>query len=64
MEQLLLSKKDAAKALGVCVRTVENFIAAKQLIARRVGRRTLVPATEIRKFALRDHASPAREARK
>lgn len=33
MDPLLLSKKDAAKVLGVCVRTLENFIAAKQLIA-------------------------------
>lgn len=59
VEKILLSKRDCANALSLSVRTVENLIARKELIARRVGRRTLVLASSLQAFARRDHASPS-----
>jgi len=53
--KLLVSKRDAAAALGVSVRTIENFIARKVLTARKLGRRTLIPFRALERFAQRDH---------
>lgn len=54
---LLVSKRDAAALLSLCVRTVDNLIATKKLPARRVGRRVLIPYTALVQFARRDHVS-------
>jgi excisionase family DNA binding protein len=55
MESLLLSRKDAAVALGVSVRTLENLIASKELTPRRIGRRCLLERRELERFARRNH---------
>jgi excisionase family DNA binding protein len=51
IERLLLSKGDTAESLGVSVRTVSTFIAKKSLPCRKIGRRTLIPADAVRRFA-------------
>jgi excisionase family DNA binding protein len=43
--RLLVSKREAASALGVSVRTVDNLLASKELRARKIGRRTLPGAS-------------------
>jgi len=53
--KLLLDKKTAAAALSVSVRTVENLIRNKLLLARHVGRRCLIPRAALEAFARRDH---------
>ena len=63
MERLLLSKKEAANAIGVSVRTLENLLSLKELRSVRVGRRRLVPSREISRFCRGDHATqPASES--
>jgi excisionase family DNA binding protein len=52
---LLLSKRNAAAALGISVRTLETLISVKELKTVRIGRRRLVPRHELEKFARRDH---------
>jgi len=52
---LLVSKRDAAALLSLCVRTVDNLIATKKLPARRIGRRVLIPYAALVQFARRDH---------
>lgn len=52
---LLLSKRDAAQALGVSLRTVDNLLTARELPARRIGRRVLIPRSALEKFARGDH---------
>ncbi|MGO9520251.1 MAG: helix-turn-helix domain-containing protein [Candidatus Korobacteraceae bacterium] len=52
---LLVSKRDAAALLSLCVRTVDNLIATKKLPARRVGRRVLIPYSALVHFARRDN---------
>lgn len=56
--RLLVTKREAASALSVSIRTVENFIRRKELGARKIGRRTLIPLASLESFARRDHASP------
>ena len=58
---LLVSKRDAAALLSLCVRTVDNLIATKKLPARRVGRRVLIPYTALVQFARRDHVGASEE---
>lgn len=57
IEPILLGKKETARVLGVCVRTIENLIVSKQLPARKLGRRTLIPYRAVVEFARHDHAS-------
>ena len=52
---LLVSKRDAAAMLSLCVRTVDKLIATKQLSARKVGKRILIPYSALVQFARRDH---------
>ena len=54
VEPVLVSKKDAAQALGVSVRTLEYLVNMKRIVARRVGRRTLIPYRALQEFARRD----------
>jgi len=54
MERLLLSKREAAEALGCSVRTVENMIARKQLASRRLGKRRLIPYAAVSQLSKRD----------
>jgi excisionase family DNA binding protein len=57
--KFLVSKREAAIALGISVRTIDNLLACKELLARKVGRRTLIPVTELERFARRDHQTKA-----
>lgn len=61
--KVLLSKKDAASALSVSVRTVEHLIANKALVARKIGRRTLISITALEAFARCDHQTQPASSR-
>jgi excisionase family DNA binding protein len=52
---LLVSKRDAAALLGVCLRSIDNYIAAKELPCRRLGKRVLIPYSALVAFARHDH---------
>ncbi len=45
---LLVSKRDAAKLLSVCERTIDNLRTAANLPCRRIGRRVLFSPDELR----------------
>jgi excisionase family DNA binding protein len=62
LEPLLVSKRDAAALLGVCLRSIDNYIATKELPCRRLGKRVLIPYTALVTFARRDHLSAGAEA--
>jgi excisionase family DNA binding protein len=40
---LAVSKREAARLLGVCERTVDNYVALKAIRCVRVGKRVLIP---------------------
>jgi excisionase family DNA binding protein len=47
VERIAYRKAEAAEMLGLCPRTIDNMIAAKELIARKIGRRVIIPASAI-----------------
>lgn len=55
LQKLLLTKREAAHLLSVSLRTIENQISWKQLAVRRIGRRVLIPFSQLERFAQRDH---------
>jgi excisionase family DNA binding protein len=54
MDRILYSYKEAAQQLSVSVSTVEQLIAQGELQVRRLGRRVLIPRSELEKMARRD----------
>ena len=44
IERFAFRKPECAEMLGVCPRTIDNMIADKQLVARKLGRSVIIPA--------------------
>lgn len=53
VEKLLYSRKDAAFALSLSLRTIDTHIANQVLTTRRHGGRVLIPAADITRMAAR-----------
>jgi excisionase family DNA binding protein len=62
-EKLAVSLREAAVMLSLSSRSVQTFIAAKRIPARKVGRRTLILVRDLEAFLRKDQPSPARERR-
>ena len=58
-EALALSKLEAARMLGVSLRTVDRLIALKHLPVRRLGRRVLIPRNSLHNLLRADHPTKA-----
>ena len=58
-EVLAMSKLEAARMLGVSVRTVDRLIALKHLPVRRLGRRVLIPRNGLQNLLRGDHSTKA-----
>jgi excisionase family DNA binding protein len=58
-EALALSKLQAARILGVSLRTVDRLIALKHLQVRRLGRRVLIPRNSLQNLLRADHPTQA-----
>jgi excisionase family DNA binding protein len=54
---ILLTRKTAAALLSLSERSLDYLIQRGDLKARRVGRKVLVPRSELERFANRDHKS-------
>jgi excisionase family DNA binding protein len=62
-EQLALSRKDAAVALGVSLRTLDYLLASGELRGRRIGRRIVIPKVTLEAFLRHDHpTTPTKES--
>jgi hypothetical protein len=55
MEPILIGRRDAAKVLGICIRSVDHAVATGSLKSRRLGRRVMLTPEELKRFAARDH---------
>lgn len=55
-DRILVSKREAARLLGVSVTSVDYLIRQRELVSRRLGRRTLVSVESMRDYASADHA--------
>jgi excisionase family DNA binding protein len=58
-ETLAISKIEAARLLGVSLRTVDRLIAVKHLPVRRLGRRVLIPRNSLQSLLRADHPTQA-----
>jgi excisionase family DNA binding protein len=58
-EALALSKVEAARMLGISLRTIDRLIAMKQLPVRRLGRRVLIPRDGLRNLLSAYHPTHA-----
>jgi excisionase family DNA binding protein len=52
---LLLTRRQAALLLNVSERTINNLLARRELVRRKVGAKTLIPRTSVDAFLKRDH---------
>ena len=60
-EKLAVDIREAAHLLSVCPRTIQNYIRAKMLPARKIGRRVVIPVRALENFLRTDHPSPGME---
>jgi len=58
-EKLAVDTREAARLLSVSPRTIQNYIQAKVLPARKIGRRTVILVRSLEAFLRRDQLSPA-----
>ena len=56
---LAVDTREAARLLSVSPRTIQNYIAAKLLPARKLGRRTVISVRALESFLRTDQPSPA-----
>lgn len=53
-DRLLYDRKTAAGMLSISVKTLDRLLGTKQLVARRIGRKVLIPHAELAKISKRD----------
>jgi excisionase family DNA binding protein len=56
---LAVDIREAARLLGVSPRTIQNYVSAKLLPARKLGRRTVIFRRSLESFLRKDQPSPA-----
>jgi excisionase family DNA binding protein len=61
-DKIAVSVREAARLLSVSPRTIQNYITAKLLSARKIGRRTVIPVRALEAFLRTDHASPTQRS--
>lgn len=54
LEQIAFSRREAADALRVSLRTLDYLLAQGKLRGRRIGRRVVIPRAEIEKLLCQD----------
>lgn len=55
---LAVDTREAARLLSVSTRTIQNYISAKLLPARKLGRRTVISVRALEAFLQTDQPSP------
>jgi hypothetical protein len=58
--KILYSRRDAAFALSMSLRSLDCALAAGELKYRKAGRKVLIPATSLHTYARQDHAELTR----
>lgn len=54
-EKLLYDRRSAAAALSISIRSLDYYIARGELRTIRIGRKVLIPASELKQFARTNH---------
>ena len=53
--RLLYDRKTAAKSLSISMRTLDYYLAAGKFQTRQIGKKRLIPHSELVRFARADH---------
>lgn len=53
--RLLYDRKNAAKALSISIRSLDYFLANGAFQTRKIGKKRLIPHSELVRFARSDH---------
>jgi excisionase family DNA binding protein len=57
-KRLAVSVREAAAMLSVSPRSIQNYVTAKLLPARKIGRRTVISVRALENFLRKDQPSP------
>jgi hypothetical protein len=60
--KLAVGIREAATMLSISPRSVQNYVRAKLLPARKIGRRTVISVRALEAFLRTDHASPTQRS--
>jgi hypothetical protein len=60
LERLLYDRRTSAKLLSVSVRTIDYLLARGELEDRKIGRRTLITASSLKRVARSNHYGPVK----
>jgi hypothetical protein len=63
IEKLLYDRKSAAEALSISVRTLDYALARGDFDTRRIGKKVLITAASLRKYAAANHYGSVSEPR-
>ena len=58
IEKILYSRRDAAYALSISVRSLDYALARGEFETRRIGRKTLITAGSLKRYAAANHFGP------
>ena len=53
--KFLFTRKESAFSLGISIRSLDYALAAKELKFRKIGKKVLIPAAELARYARMDH---------
>jgi excisionase family DNA binding protein len=62
-QKLAVNIREAAAMLSLSSRSIQNYIAARKIPARKVGKRTLILVRDLEEFLRKDQPSPLRTVR-
>jgi excisionase family DNA binding protein len=61
MDTLLVSKLEAARMLGLSLRSLEHLISRREIPIRRIGRRVLIARVAVESFAKAENSTQNRQ---
>jgi excisionase family DNA binding protein len=61
--RLLYDRRESARQLSVSIRSLDYLIANKQLSFRRLGKKVLIPHSELVRYSRGDHFGPVKGPR-
>ncbi|RRA49004.1 helix-turn-helix domain-containing protein [Acidipila sp. EB88] len=60
LDRLLYDRKEAARVLSISVRSLDYLVSNLEIRTKRIGRRLLIPQTELLRFIKADHPNTLR----
>ena len=52
---ICVTRREAARKLGISLRTLDYLLSRKELVRRKIGSRTVIPMSSLLAFLRKDH---------